>query len=305
MSLAKLKRRALTLLLYPLPRGRARRIYRWLRGRRDAGRLRRAEVVVVSFGKSGRTWLRVMLSEVYRQRHGLPAETQLGLSDTQSIDAAVPSVFFTHDSFLCDYAGTGDPAVLYAGKKVVLLVRDPRDVAVSNFFQWSHRKDPLTKAYSKRGDQEVPLFDFVLDKEGSIMSCIRFLNRWAKALPAMPEVLVVRYEDLREAPGQWLGRTLAFMGTNAGEAELEAAVAFADFEKMKAREAGAGSAAPSGLRPGEADNPASFKTRRGKIGGYRDYFTAEQIAELDAMVGGRLDRCFGYSGNTDRSVIRP
>ncbi len=68
---------------------------------------------------------------------------------------------------------------------------------------------------------------------------------------------------------------------------------------MQARGAGAGPASPRGLRPGEADNPASFKTR-GKIGGYRDYSTAEQIAQLDAMVDDRLDRRFGYAGNKDR-----
>jgi hypothetical protein len=38
---------------------------RWLRGREDWRKLRLADAVVVSFGKSGRTWLRVLLSRVY------------------------------------------------------------------------------------------------------------------------------------------------------------------------------------------------------------------------------------------------
>jgi len=35
--------------------------------------------------------------------------------------------------------------------------------------------------------------------------------------------------------------------------------------------------------------------RKGKVGGYRDFFTEEQCAQLDAMVA-ELDPIFGYGG---------
>ena len=35
--------------------------------------------------------------------------------------------------------------------------------------------------------------------------------------------------------------------------------------------------------------------RRAKVGGYRDYFTAEQAAELEQLVAERLSPAFGYT----------
>ena len=295
MSLGKWKRRLLVVLLWPLPGARARHVYRWLRGREAAGRLRRAEVVVVSDAKSGRTWLRVMLSRVYQQRHDLPETALLKLDNLHRRAAEVPRVFFTHDNDLGKYLGTRDPAVCYAGKKVVLLVRDPRDVAVSMYFQWTHRMAASKKVFSARDRREMTVSEFVLGEGGKIRMSIDFLNRWARALPRMPDVLVLRYEDLRRDPAGRLGEVLAFMGTPARAQELAAAVAYADLEAMRAREARPGSGTPRRLRPGDQGNRESFKTRRGKIGGYRDYFTDEEVARLDAIVARRLAPVFGYT----------
>jgi hypothetical protein len=55
-----------------------RRLERWLRGREDWRKLRLADAVVVSFGKSGRTWLRVLLSRVFQLQHGLGERAILG-----------------------------------------------------------------------------------------------------------------------------------------------------------------------------------------------------------------------------------
>jgi hypothetical protein len=66
---------------------------------------------------------------------------------------------------------------------------------------------------------------------------------------------------------------------------------------MKQREAGKDGMRASGQRvkPGDEGNPDSFKVRRGKVGGYRDYFTPEQVRIVDAMVDEVLDPSFGYS----------
>jgi len=48
------------------------------------------------------------------------------------------------------------------------------------------------------------------------------------------------------------------------------------------------------MAPRDQDNPDSYKVRRAKVGGYRDYFDDEQIAAIDAMVADRLDPVYGY-----------
>jgi alcohol sulfotransferase len=50
--------------------------------------------------------------------------------------------------------------------------------------------------------------------------------------------------------------------------------------------------------PGEAGNPDSFKVRRGKVGGYHDYLSEEQAAELDGLVAARLSPAFGYGAGS-------
>ena len=35
--------------------------------------------------------------------------------------------------------------------------------------------------------------------------------------------------------------------------------------------------------------------RRAKVGGYRDYFSPEQVAELEALMAERLSPAFGYT----------
>ena len=49
------------------------------------------------------------------------------------------------------------------------------------------------------------------------------------------------------------------------------------------------------VKPGDKDNPQSFKVRKAKVGGYRDYFTDEQCEQLEEMVA-QLDPIFGYGG---------
>ena len=48
------------------------------------------------------------------------------------------------------------------------------------------------------------------------------------------------------------------------------------------------------MTPGDKKNPQSFKVRRAKVGGYRDYFEEEEAANVDALVKSRLDPSFGY-----------
>ena len=52
-------------LLFWLPKQRRKPIDRWLRGHEEYRKLQQADAVIISFGKSGRTWLRVMISRFY------------------------------------------------------------------------------------------------------------------------------------------------------------------------------------------------------------------------------------------------
>ena len=76
--------------LFFLPEERRMRIERWLRGHEDARKLALADCVIVSFGKSGRTWLRVMLSRVYQVRHGLSQRHLIAFDNLHNKVPAIP-----------------------------------------------------------------------------------------------------------------------------------------------------------------------------------------------------------------------
>jgi hypothetical protein len=84
---------------------------------------------------------------------------------------------------------------------------------------------------------------------------------------------VVRDEDLRTQPEAEFPRVMQFIdGRPPRREEVEGAMTFASFESPKAEEA-ANFFSTDRLRPADPANPDSFKVRRGRVGGYRDYFT--------------------------------
>jgi hypothetical protein len=48
------------------------------------------------------------------------------------------------------------------------------------------------------------------------------------------------------------------------------------------------------MMPRDKDNPDSFKVRKGKVGGYRDYFTDEEVAAIDRRLAETLASLFNY-----------
>ncbi len=293
----KLSRNVVLALLFFLPADRKIAVQRWLRGREQFHTLRRADCVVVSFGKSGRTWLRVLLSRFYQVKHGLPENYLISFSNLHLAEPAIPKIFFTHDNYLKDYAKDGDGKAAYGDKKVVLLVRHPADVAVSQYHQWRYRMRPHKKVlnqYPPHGE-EVEIFDFVARRDAGIVKVLDFLNAWAEEIPRMSNLLVVRYEDLRASPEATLERLLSFIGTLGTESEVHEAVAFASFENMKRLESGDAFRLRGGrFAPRDRNNPDSYKVRRGKVGGYRDYFSDAQVAEIEALIDAGLSPVFGY-----------
>jgi hypothetical protein len=291
-------RHIIMLLCFWLPASRRKKIERWLRGREEYKKLERSDWVLMSWGKSGRTWLRVMLSRAYQLKGGLDASELLDFDNLKQSDSQLPAVFFTHNNYLRDYTGNAQSKSHFQGKRIVLLVRDPRDVAVSQFFQWQFRMRPNKKFindYPADG-ADISTWDFVLDKEAGVPRIVEYFNGWAQAIPELKDVLVVRYEDMRTDPGAVLAQIMEFTGTAVTAEQVREAVDFAAYDNMKKMEQDKffkGSGAR--VKPGDKDNPQSFKVRKAKVGGYRDYFTDEQCEQLEQMVA-RLDPMFGYGG---------
>lgn len=299
-------RHLLITLLFFLPRDRKLAIERRLRGKEEFRRLGMTDWVLISWGKSGRTWFRVMLSRFYQVRYQLPQRELLDFDNLHKRNSAVPQVFFSHNNYVRDYVNDFKSLKHFQGKKIVLLARDPRDVAVSQFFQWKYRMRPHKKRLNRYPEHgaDISIFDFVTNVDAGVPRIIDFLNSWTELLEKNEDILMIRYEDMRVQPQEIMQKVLEFTGTPGGEKEIAEAVEFAAYENMKKMEEkqffrGAGAR----VKPGDRDNPQSFKVRRAKVGGYCDYFDDEQLAVIDNMVETQLNPVFGYTHRDQEIVV--
>lgn len=294
----KLSRRILHWRMRGQPEAEILLAERKLRGVEQFDKLQRADIVVVSFGKSGRTWLRVMISQLFRVMYGLPENAVLGFDNFHNLNKSVPKTFFTHDNYIKDFTGDLHSKAPFYDKRVVLLARDPRDVAVSQFFQWKFRIKPTKVAINNYPPQgsDISLFDFVMgDNGGSMQAVTDYLNLWAQEVKKMQHFHLLRYEDLRARPREELRALLDFMHVNATDAQVNAAVDYSSYENMKKMEGAQQFRLAGGrMMPRDKDNPDSFKVRRAKVGGYRDYFTDEEVAAIDRRLAETLDPLFNY-----------
>ncbi len=273
---------------------------RRLRGKDEAKKLSECDCALVSFGKSGRTWLRVMISGFYQAKHGLGESQMIVFDNLHRKNPAIPKLFFTHDNYLKDETGHGDSKVDYYGKKVVFLARHPGDVAVSQYFQWQHRMRDhkmLINDYPSK-DEPMSIYDFVVGEKAGLPKIIDFMNLWAEEAGAVGDVLLVRYEDMKSQPHETLRRVLDFVGTPGTEDEINSAIEYSSFENMKKMEEKRTFwLSGSRMVPKDRKNPHSFKVRRGKVGGYRDYFDEAEEAHIQKLISEKLSPFFGYELN--------
>jgi hypothetical protein len=294
----QVSRHVVLALAFFLPAERKRALERWLRGREEFRKLRLADAVIVSYGKAGRTWLRVMLSRYLTLAYGLRGERLIGFDNFHRKDRRIPKLFFTHDNYLRDYTGAGESRRDFRGKKVVLLVRSPQDTAVSQYFQWKFRMRANKKKLNDYPDHgtEVSASDFVRRDESGLPKILRFMNAWAAELPEIKDALIVRYEDMRADPEATLAKIVRFLGCPDDPASVKAAVEYASVENMRKLETKRTFwLAGSRMKAKDSSNPDSFKVRRAKVGGYRDYFSEEEAARIDAMVRDQLAPAYGYT----------
>jgi hypothetical protein len=304
-SMLKLLRNLVRRFAGFLPLGLQRTVDSRFRAAAEVRKMKGSSVVVVSYPKSGRTWMRALLSYVFQGAFSLETDKLLGNKNYHRMDQRVPVVLFTHDNYPRRVFGDDRMEALYGARKVVLLVRDPRDVEVSAFFHVSYRMDPQKKKiyqHEASGKAE-DLFDYLRGKFSRGRNALSFLNLWA-GMARRDNVLIVRYEDLKADTEAQLRRICEFIGVAASDDCLRHAAQRASFSAMKKGERdGSFSHRDSrfGSRGRQEDD--AFKVRRGKIGGYRDYLTPEQAAEIDGIIERRLVAGFGYRADEQETPV--
>jgi hypothetical protein len=267
---------------------------RW--ARKNIYQLGNADALVVSHTKSGRTWLRIMMSYLYHLEYGTPANAIIAFDNLHSLNRAIPRIYFNRDTRVPTFARDNGYIPVEKGKKVLFLVRDPRDVAVSFYFHVVNRASEreLNRKGIPQQAKSLTLYDFVMHEELGIPRVIRHYNRWHDEMASMPHTMVVKYDQLRAEPLATLGDIMRFLDREFSHTQLLKAVDFASFDSLSRKEK-TGFFQSGSMRPTDPRDSRSFKVRRGKVGGYRDYFTEEENHTIDALLRNELKPAYGYS----------
>jgi len=276
-----------------------------LLARLETGIARRAQLIIIAHPKSGNTWLKVMLTRLHATRHGIGDEEFARYSELADRNPNIPRFAATNGWYSYEGAvgrllspDAQDSAL--RGKPVILLARNPIDISVSWYFQFTKRqsahKQELINHFIEHpiDRRQVEMWEFVRQSDIGLPFLIEFLNTWEHRLAGLDKSLLVRYEDLRSDPATELKKITQLMGDSFSDDEINAAVEFGSFDNLRKLESN-GFFRQGGLTLRDSKDPESFKVRRAKVGGYRDYFTPEQTAELEQLMNAQLSPVFGYA----------
>lgn len=241
-----------------------------------------ADYFLASFPKSGRTWLRFLLSHYLAAVSGEEDVIDLvsmfsilpnfDLDPIRGIPAfrfagsieRVPKIWVTHLAY---------DKRLFLDKPMVLIVRDPRDVMVSAFFHATRHKHRF----------EGQILDFIRDEAIGASAMCRYLNGWATGISERRSH-VVSYEALYADPEGELIKTLTFLDLPIISSAVKSAVAAGDFSAMQVLEMQQG-------MPGhnyDRSDPDSRRMRRGMPGGFVDYLDGAALGLLEEICRHKL-----------------
>lgn len=209
---------------------------------------------VISFPKSGRTWLRVMLDKLNIAMLYSHAGSEYNLS--------------------CHFANLPSPSSCEKQGKQLFLFRDPKDTVVSGYFQKSRRI--VENVYSGT------ISEFIRDPRYGIEKIVRFNLEWLSYYERLGQYnhLSISYEALRRDPQRGLVAIYTYLKGYSPKIDLiNNVVKETSFSRMQAQEKSGELSATYGriLAPANKNDPESLKVRKGKVGGYIDYMTKEDI----------------------------
>jgi hypothetical protein len=280
----------------PAPQGTIQRLFsalaqagRVLTGRQVAGRgltVFPDDVFLVSYPRSGNTWTRFLLGNLIYQDAAVTFS---------NIESRIPEIYFNRDRFLRQLPR---PRILKSHEsfqphypRVIYIVRDPRDVAVS-FYHHNVKARNIPDDYPMASF--VPRF-IAGEFDRKFGSWRDNVLSWTVLRKDDPWFLMLRYEDLKHDTANALANVVAFLDRcsfrriDSSPQALQRAIELSSPERMRAlekQEAG-NWVLTKGTR---SDKPF---VRSATSGGWKSQLSPESVAAIESAWG-PLMQTFGY-----------
>lgn len=241
---------------------------------------------VVSFPKCGRTWLRALVGRYLTHAFDLSPEISM---DTTWLTTALLAVgraqplAFTHAGSEEDgpYFSKIPELMFPLNKcKVIFVIRDLRDMVVSWYFERVKRAQP---------EDWIPykgtISDFIRDESVGCPKIITFLNYWLAFQVRFGCFSVLAYELMHKKPELVLNEALRLIIVkDIKEESVKEAVRWSKFDNLKKLESQDYWKGLATMTARDVNDPETYKMRKGKIGGYKDYLSLEDIEYVESQM---------------------
>lgn len=243
------------------------------------------DVFIVSYPKSGNTWTRFLVANLaYPHEQVNFANINRLIPDPEALSKREmtrlprPRYIKSHQYF--------DPRY----QKIVYVVRDPRDVALSQYH--FHRKRRLVE---DGAPVEQFITRFVAGGTSPYASWGENVGGWLATRHGRPGFLLLRYEDMMAHPTQELAKLAFFLGIEADVPQLEQVVARSSADQMRKLEQQQAHLWSS-TRNTRQDVPF---VRVAKAGGWKSGLSDASVAEIEEAWG-HLMQFLGYDLTTTK-----
>lgn len=242
--------------------------------------LKSEDIILGSYPRSGSTWLRFTLFEILTGKPSSFGDVNSafrGLKDHRQGWHLLPGggrFIGTHEPYRPSY------------RKAVYLVRDVRDVVLSEF------------AFEQNlGIGRQTLDEYLQDFVGGRKrhgAWHKHVQSWLDSpLAVNGDLLVIRYEDLRQDTVETFMRIADFLGMSKDRSTIERAIYNNSLKKMREKEdrlyqQDNYAAVPS--RPVKSIQPGGRFIRSGKMGGWQEKLSREQLQVIEQHCGDVLLR---------------
>lgn len=256
---------------------------KWLLGTSRGGRnfeIFLDDTFLVSYPKSGNTWTRFLVANLLHQHEPVTfANIENIVPDNvkntrkQLSRIPRPRIVKSHEYFDCRY------------KKVIYIVRDPRDIVVS-YYHYHLKTRVIEDGFPL--DQYVARF--LRGEVDAYASWNENVVSWLATRGGSDKFLFLRYEDMMQDPVAELRKIAAFLGLERTEGEVAQAVERSSADRMRELEK---KQADVWINTKKTRKDIPF-VRTARSGGWKESLPQHLVAEIESAWGSTMQK-LGYA----------
>jgi len=225
-------------------------------------RIRTDEVIIASFPRSGRTWVRFFianyLNEYYKLKKDVSWENFAELSPGPLCDKEsgllnypenIPRVIFSHNWYIAKH---------FKNRRVVYITRNFLDILISCYFFRKYRDEDFPKSIS---------INQFIQKEFNFKKAFKRINFFSERLKLAKKIWILSYEKLRKNPKKKFRQLLDYLNFEYQEDCFEKSFYNSSFKQMHKDE----------TLQKKYKSKEKFHTRKGKIKDYDEYLNDDIV----------------------------